>query len=765
MVILTLREGKKMEYKKININKMLSILILATVCILYTSVNLIAQNGGELKWLRVGSLHHFFSEQGAEVETPRIGGSTHPVEDGLFWPADYGDRQSSIAARGMWVGTDNYNDPVMQTNYQYKVVGVGPISVSDQLTQVIPAELKLIGCFDHPMVIVDGAIATDNQLNDALDGIDENMFADRMIINKVHTAIGLTITRKCMAFTQQYNDNYFIYDYCIKNTGIIDKNGTVVPKKLTNCWFMLDYRYSLGGESVTGYNQGWGLWNATWGNNIINDVVGYNPKAPGFDFRASYSWYGPYSTRTVDDWGCPDDQETGIMAAARFVGNVTLHADSSTTNRQDNIYQPKSTWYIGSDTQWSRNSSQYDPILMTNRYNFMKSGDPAKTHAEEVGSGYADLWGSPHDPGGYAQTASYGPYNFEIGDSIHIIVAEGVAGLSREKNREVGGNWFQWYKGLSKPPLVLPDGKTTEDFNAYKKAWVLTCRDSLTKTYRNAIANYATLYDGIKGNEIPLPPPPPASFTVEGGGDRIRLSWADNADSYPNFDGYQIYRSEGSVMSPKTVYEPVFSCSKKDNNVVHTWDDKTPKRGFDYYYYIQSKDNGSTNIYKPGVPLVSSKFYTMTNSPATLQRPAGRIFQEVRVVPNPYDIRARKLAFEVHDTQYDRMAVYEIPPQCKLRIYTERGDLIWEKDHTSGTGDQLWDSLTEFDQIVASGIYILYVEVTKDIFAEEDVVARRDYVDPKTNELIYKQNDLLVKKGDLWYKKGESVYRKFVVIR
>jgi hypothetical protein len=87
----------------------------------------------------------------------------------------------------------------------------------------------------------------------------------------------------------------------------------------------------------------------------------------------------------------------------------------------------------------------------------------------------------------------------------------------------------------------------------------------------------------------------------------------------------------------------------------------------------------------------------------------GKGLDLVRVVPNPYDIRGRFFQFG-DKSQYDRIAFYGLPPVCKLKIFTERGDLIWEKDHTRGTGDELWDSMTSSGQIIASGIYILYVE-------------------------------------------------------
>jgi hypothetical protein len=338
-----------------------------------------------------------------------------------------------------------------------------------------------------------------------------------------------------------------------------------------------------------------------------------------------------------------------------------------------------------------------------------------------------------------------------------------------------------------------------------------------------------------------------------------------------------VYRSEGTVLQWTTVYEKIFECNA--SNAVNHFDDVTAKRGFDYYYYVQSKDDGS----QAGEVLYSSLFWTVTSVPANLQRPAepptpyppdvltsfwkllvsfkgawvdtntysatthdvvsynrlnyicklsgsdttkpnqdtthwklltisgdsvafdkgtwvagsgyadsthdivsynglqyvckdtilhdmttpdldkiywqpittqgawisgshyaantivsylgsnfitlyaiaaGKGLDLVRVVPNPYDVRGRFLQFG-DQSQYDRIAFYGLPALCKLKIFTERGDLIWEKNHTNGTGDELSMSQTMYGQIIASGIYILYVETPA----------------------------------------GQSVFRKFVVIR
>lgn len=310
----------------------------------------------------------------------------------------------------------------------------------------------------------------------------------------------------------------------------------------------------------------------------------------------------------------------------------------------------------------------------------------------------------------------------------------------------------------------MPDGSTASSanpwgydaHNAYKRAWCDTGADSIMQILHNAQDNFNASY------AIPQPPPPPNEFTIASGGNKINLTWSDNATTDPHFDGYVIYRSEGNVKHYRTVYEKIFECNAA--NVVHTFDDTTAVRGFNYYYYIQSKDDGSQNDVETGVPLYSSMFWTLTNTPAYLRRPAGNYLEHVRVVPNPYDIRARMFQFG-EDFQYDRIAFYELPPVCKIKIYTERGDLIYEKNHTDGSGDELWDSMTSSRQIVVSGIYILYVEVTENTYAESAIYAPRDYINPKTDEVEITQGDLLYDAGDLMFKKGDSVIRKFVVIR
>ena len=435
-----------------------------------------------------------------------------------------------------------------------------------------------------------------------------------------------------------------------------------------------------------------------------------------------------------------------MLGSAKYMGAVALFASQSPQNyTTDDPSQPATDAYVGSDgTPMETAVSQYDEIFMGQRYHIMTEGHLPNSQDEDVFAaigtdGYVEDWteSSPYRDtntgGGTSQGMGFGPYILTDGDSIRIVYAEGLGGLSWEKGREVGGNWYKYFADLpEKPELILPSGEAASStnewgydvHNAYKRAWCETGRDSILQILENALDNFNSGYD------IPQAPPPPDEFTVTSGGDKITLTWSDNATSDSHFDGYVIFRSEGTVLDPKTVYRKRFECSG-GADLVHEFDDTTAVRGFNYYYYIKSKDDGTQNDVEPGKPLYSSMFWTLTNTPAYLRRPAGTALEDVRVVPNPFDVRARMFQYG-EDSNPDRIAFYELPPVCDVKVYTERGDLVWEKKHTDGSGDELWDSLTSSRQIVVSGVYILYVEVTEDVGT---------------------------------YKKGDSVFRKFVVIR
>lgn len=688
------------------------------------------------KWIAVGDLQNWYADVGCEKEVGRTG-QTDDQQDGLQWPAQFAD-QDNQAAKALWIGATNYYDPIAKTTFNHKVVHTGP-RFSDNLNEMIPLQFDLFGKFDHPTVVVDGDNATEMIFKDEDVIVDEMLPADRVLVNVVQTSMGIKMTRKIYAFTNQYHQNYFIYDYVLENNGVYNQDGDVYEQTLEGVQIFFQYRYAISKE-MGAYGQYWSSQSATWGHNTMNEMIGEHPNSPepndqfydnGETIRALYSWHGLHSGETYNNIGAPDNSAggDGHLGGSQFVGVVTLHADKSPGDTTDDISQPSTTWYVGSDYPITDNGTdQFNPGRMSNEYAAMSAGHPPQSHAEAVCVGevtpmcskFANLWAEPgmSNPGGYSQGQGFGPYTLAPGDSIHIVMAEGVAGLSREMHYTVGGNW----KNNTLEPL--PDGSEPVNRDEYKNYWVFTGIDSIIQTFKRARENYAS------GFNIPNPPPPPSYFTVTSGGDRISLAWDSNADSHPNFAGYKIFRA---IHKPDTTYEEIY-----DGPVgVHQFDDVTAARGFDYYYYIVSYDDGSTNDIQQGIPLISSKFYTMTNQPASLKRSPGKKLEAIRVVPNPYNIRAREMQYGIGAP--DRIMFLDIPGNCTIRIFTERGDLIKTIHHTDGSGDETWNSETDSRQVVVSGLYIAHFEVTEDVY---DTIT-----------------------GNLIYRKGESAIRKLIIIR
>jgi hypothetical protein len=701
----------------------------------------------ETKWIAVGDFHNWYSSAGAEREVGRRG-LISDQQDGMRWPAQYSD-QDVQAAKAMWIGATNFYDANVDAAYDYKVVHVGP-RVLDDISEIMPQEFKMYGRFTHPNVYVDGNPGSDMMFGmDEVDEIDANLTADRMIYNVVNTAMGITLTRRIYAFTNRFHQNYHIYDYVFKNTGIIDNSGTVYEQELEGVVIFLQYRYAPSREAAV-YGKKYLPQSASWGHNTVNDAVFTHPLTDD-PFRVQFAWLGLHSQADFNTIGGPGANDDGHLAAAQYVGVITVHADTSPTDPTDDPNQPSTTMYIQSDLAITSANNQFNAFQMAAEYAYMSSGHPAFRHGEDFDcptpidcNDPADDYiraGDGGNPGGYSHGQGFGPYSLSPGDSVHIVLAEGVSGLSRELCYEIGANWLD-----GDPPFTLPPqagrtftgGGTTNDPDVYKNTWVYTGEDSLFLTFERAIDNYAS------GFTIPQPPPPPAEFNVTSGGDRITCSWNyDGTDIPIDVAGFRLYRA---VHKPDTSYDEIFACGlgTSQPQLVTSYEDQQAVRGFDYYYYVVAFDDGANEY---GIPLESSKFWTKTSEPAALRRPPGGppslrkeqrfSLEAIKIVPNPFNIKAQRLQFGESDR--DRIMFYNLPPKCLIKIFTERGDLIKTIHHTDGSGDEAWNSVTSSKQIVVSGLYIAYFEVTE------------DHKDPISGEILYRL--------------GESEIKKFIIIR
>jgi hypothetical protein len=695
-------------------NKKIYLGIFASLLVLAVGMPKLANAQVENRWLSAGSFHNYYSNIGSEIES----GFIDAQQGGWQWPAIYRG-QDALAMKGLWLGATNFTDE-RGFDYPARVVHVGPRVTG--LGEFYPRTMETVSKFENPEVFVDGLQSISKAVNN--DRIDENMQADRKIVTKMNTLLGVSVKRTAMQFSQQYHDNYHIIEYVFTNTGNVDDDEEIELPNQTVEGFVAYFLNRMAPVKQTRFTIG----NASgWGINTMNDRRGdgLRPSEPE-DFRASFAWHGfwPDASVDYDNIGAPifvpntvggfltADDTTGRLGAYHFVGTVTLHADASATDKSDDPGQPSTMAYEHNDDPLYSNNDAFNVNKMSEEYEMMTRGRVPR-HAYTVEDGYDGFVNPSGDPslgegGGQAYTYGYGPYDLAPGDSIRIVIAEGSAGISRDIAAEVGRAFKQAYEdpAVDEDDVEIPytiDGTTLE---MTKNEWVFTGRDSLFQTFERALANFNS------GYAIPKGPRPPSFFNVNSAGDGIELEWDYEGDT-SQLTGFRIYRASGRVDS---TYRLLYTASAnerviKDGDVNRgsNFELPPPTRGRDYYYYIQAVgtvNNDGTGLTPTGKELTSNRYYMQSFDPARLLRPPGEAMEEIRVAPNPYRANNDQSLRFGSSNDPDRIAFYEVPAQCTIEIYTEMGELVTKITNDDGSGDMFWNLRTDSRQRIVSGVYI-----------------------------------------------------------
>ena len=641
------------------------------------------------KWIKIGSLHHFYSARGGEWGW----NDNTNLFDGFRWPANYLNQDNFCIIR-TWLVCRDFTDEY-GVNWNYKSAFMGGMEPGSS----VPMVHRMITKFSPPKVYVDNELSS--EFSTGIDAIDPNLPCDRKIVNTVRTPIGISMTRNIYAFSQKYHDNYFIVEYILENTGNTDEDDDIeLPNQTIKDLYLgwLDHYANREAAWYARSQHSWGkyLWVVKRGDDYDQWLSG---DTQADSMRCTWAWLGQVDGLGWDNIGAPWTTGNGRLTNAQHIGMIYLHADTGPDDPADNPNLPVMGW-TGNDTHPASANNGTNMGGMRTLWE-MFAGVALPSNGQYGGYDSMDdrvgLYPEKlTDEGGASAMAGFGPYTLEPGQSVRMVVAEGVNGINRQLCESIGRNWL-----LGSAPFDLPDGGTTNDRDEYKNNWVYTGKDSIQQTFSRARKVFEAEL------AIPQPPPPPKQFEISSGGNRIRLTWEDPDGGYGlDFEGFKIYRAVGK---PDTTYEEIFSCMIPDT--VHLFDDTTPVRGFSYYYSIVSLNNGTNNQtgLNPKGPLMSSRFYTQTTLPAYLRRPANDDLQAIRIVPNPYHIGSRQIQYGTEEDK-DKIMFLNIPGNCKIRIFTERGDLIKSINHIDGSGDEAWNSVTKGRQIIVSGIYIAHIE-------------------------------------------------------
>ncbi len=501
----------------------------------------------------------------------------------------------------------------------------------------------------------------------------------------------IRVERKAMQWSGSQADvNYIIIEYVIKNISNElnpnDKFG-LYNATIYRMYILFTYAFSVN-------SRAWRiLFYPQYSEGARNNRFFFIPTERllfGYadDFSATVGRnekYGYY------DQGGP--QRQGEWLAPGYPGLRFLYISPDSTGRANRINGY--AWSAGDDR-----IDLYGPfgtagIGLDGRYAICK--DP-RNAASVVVSPADPIWTTRR----MWSLVSLGPWTLKPGDTIKIVAAEVIGGIS--------------YKETVTPGI---DAGIVGN-KGYNE---------LLKNARRAQFNYDNRYN------VPDPPPAP-KFTVrlfdekEGVIANV-IEWYDSVEAIPDPDysgleaydlvGYRIYRSNYLPIGP---WELIVDIKKGDLNFYdsvkrkYKFIDTAVTVGFSYYYSITSYDTGHA-YWPPNLsarfpetnsnrvpPMESSIFANRMTLPFKATIPPTNELDKILVVPNPFIARSGFL----NPRDIDVIQFVNIPSPCTIRIYTIRGDLVKTIHHSDDSGIASWNQVTDYGQYVESGVYIYHIE-------------------------------------------------------
>jgi hypothetical protein len=249
---------------------------------------------------------------------------------------------------------------------------------------------------------------------------------------------------------------------------------------------------------------------------------------------------------------------------------------------------------------------------------------------------------------------------------------------------------------------------------------------------------------------LPVPPTVPnLVYSPYEKGQGTVLAWDDIAETTPDpklgiidFQGYRVYRTLyaprswqiiaqfDNVDAEVTVFNADGDSIGRANlpDIQYTFVDTggvfvgneylQPVNGLPYYYTVTAYDPVKTELNLPSIesPRVNFKTDIVTGAPlpvipTILYETEVQSFDlsKITVVPNPY-----RGYSELEERYQEKIMFQNLPPACKLSVFTMTGDLVIAIDHNDGSGQQLWNLVSRNNQAVKAGLYLYVVETEND---------------------------------------------------
>ena len=322
-------------------------------------------------------------------------------------------------------------------------------------------------------------------------------------------------------------------------------------------------------------------------------------------------------------------------------------------------------------------------------------------------------------PANYLNIISAGPYDIPAGGSVSVVYAFAIgrgldelrdnidaAGkraivpgkLSAEASSEV--IHLTWAESINPGVDSYKVYRSDTGGSGYSEIAQVSGNDteySDTKVQMGVMYYYIVTAIGPDGREsgysnevnaIPgVAPPPPRSLgtdsnTILRAPAEITLHWELSDDD--NITGYKVFRNF-------TGSEPWTAIATVDSDV-RAFVDREIYDGDTYYYTI-----AAVNVYN-WISEYSNVISVTVDLPGPLD-PAVNL-SAVKVAPNPCGISGR-------------LRFINLPARAEIHVYTSAGKLVKTLHHIDGTGEEEWDLRNEQGAVLASGIYVYYIESYK----------------------------------------------------
>jgi len=457
---------------------------------------------GIAKEMTVGYVRFKVVDQADEGEGSWGWGSNSMFWDGYTENSLYSSKAVMLGCKN-W--TDENGDPSPVPG-GIKISGHGQLEVDDQhIIMPIPDETgNTINRYYRsalPALTVDGLpISTFFPQNSADEVAPEKIpgSADGLIESYVNSDMGVSFKQRAIGFSQQNHNKYIIKEYIFKNTGNTDLDEEIeLNQTIEGFYFLKQLRYQEWPQ------RPWASAVGQYPGDEVRMIYGYPTREPGTE---------------IDNLGAPNDAN-GYLTNPIFMGEALLFA-SAAPNDFDNDHpaQPHMTGFTDVDFpsftfhSWNMTTSQ-----KSNLYEVMENGlinIEGINWVELEGTVPGTHHGVPMDeydipyitemPGfGFSSSGTYsvGPYDLAPGDSIKIVIADCIGGISPDVTREVSEKWWNnedpgvpdgWEDNAKLPqqyqdfPELYAADERDEIVNLNKDKWVLSGKDSLLQSARAA---------------------------------------------------------------------------------------------------------------------------------------------------------------------------------------------------------------------------------------------------------------------------------------